>query len=140
MLSSHQQQKQLRRFLIVCTNKIGFLQDARNLQEQEHINEDDDEFIEDYTPEDVDNSDAGWSTDFAIAILAFCYLLKSSSRNRNTTDSNRRRDIDNPFFYMYLGTFVAHFGGGLAHSAYPNRASDGIGMIGFYITMLIGYV
>ena len=27
-----------------------------------------------YTPEDVDNSEAGWSTDFAVAILAACYM------------------------------------------------------------------
>ena len=28
----------------------------------------------DYTPEDVDDSDAGWSTDFAVVILALCYV------------------------------------------------------------------
>lgn len=34
---------------------------------------------------------------------------------------------------------MAHFFGGLAHRYYPNRAADGVGMTGFYVTMVLGY-
>jgi hypothetical protein len=37
--------------------------------------------------------------------------------------------------YMHLGTFIAHLFGGFAHAFFPNRASDGVGMVGFYVTI-----
>jgi hypothetical protein len=40
--------------------------------------------------------------------------------------------------YMHLGTFIAHLFGGFAHALYPNRASDGVGMVGFYVTIFVG--
>jgi hypothetical protein len=48
-------------------------------------------------------------------------------------------DNDNKhFMYMHAGTFLAHFFGGFAHRFCPNRASDGVGMVGFYVFTIIG--
>ena len=85
----------------------------------------------DTTPEDVDNTEAGWATDFTITILAV-FLMYTAWRKYNQRSTKH-------WFIMYLGTAIAHLGGGLAHSLYPNRATDGTGMIGFYITFLVGY-
>ena len=79
-------------------------------------------------PEDVDFSEGGWATDGACALLAIMFFISSFSY-----------DTDNKhFIYMMFGTFLAHFFGGFAHRFYPNRASDGVGMHGFYVSMIIG--
>eukprot|EP00339_Tiarina_fusa_P002814 CAMPEP_0117013786 /NCGR_PEP_ID=MMETSP0472-20121206/11310_1 /TAXON_ID=693140 ORGANISM="Tiarina fusus, Strain LIS" /NCGR_SAMPLE_ID=MMETSP0472 /ASSEMBLY_ACC=CAM_ASM_000603 /LENGTH=287 /DNA_ID=CAMNT_0004717191 /DNA_START=118 /DNA_END=981 /DNA_ORIENTATION=- len=87
---------------------------------------------EDFTPEDVDLSEAGWSTDFACAVLALCFVV--------TSFASYDRDKSFHFMYMHLGTFIAHLFGGFAHAWFPNRASDGVGQVGFYVTIGIGYL
>ena len=86
--------------------------------------------LEDTAPEDVDNTEAGWSTDFAVSLLAILYMITAFTSYSRKTSWN--------FFWMHTGTMIAHFGGGLAHAFFPNRASDGTGQIGFYVTIFIG--
>jgi hypothetical protein len=89
------------------------------------LEEEDDDFI----PEGVDDSEAGWSTDFAVAILGLLFVITSYSSYQKESRH---------FLYMHLGTAIAHFFGGFAHASFPNRASDGTGMIGFYAVILLG--
>ena len=87
---------------------------------------------DDYLVEDVDHSEAGWATDYAITILGFCFLW--------TTFMLPYPKSVRHFAYMHFGTAWAHLFGGFAHALYPNRASDGQGMVGFYVCMMLGYV
>lgn len=98
----------------------------RALQEEQDNNS----TISEYAPEDVDSSDAGWSTDFVLPILALLFLVTSYTTPYPTSKRH--------FRYMHVGTAIAHLFGGFAHAFFPNRASDGTGMIGFYISMILG--
>jgi hypothetical protein len=89
------------------------------------LQEDDDDFL----LEGVDSSEAGWSTDFSVAILGLLFVITSYSSYKKETKH---------FLYMHLGTAIAHFFGGITHASFPNRASDGTGMIGFYVSILLG--
>jgi hypothetical protein len=82
-------------------------------------------------PEAVDHSEGGWATDFAASIMGFLFFI-SAVLYYNETDYEH-------FKYLHLGTWMAHFFGGLAHRFYPNRASDGVGQRGFYVMMILGY-
>jgi len=82
-------------------------------------------------PEAVDHSEGGWATDFAASLMGFLFFISAVMFYTETEYEH--------FKYMYLGTCIAHFFGGLAHRFYPNRASDGVGQRGFYVTMMLGY-
>jgi hypothetical protein len=81
-------------------------------------------------PEAVDFSEGGWATDFAASVMGLLFFISALLFYNDEHDH---------FQYMHLGTFLAHLFGGLAHRFYPNRASDGVGHRGFYISMLLGY-
>jgi len=80
--------------------------------------------------EGVDFSEGGWATDVAAALVGVLYTISSY---------DTYADDDKHFLWMYSGTFVAHFFGGMAHRFFPNRAADGVGMTGFYVSMTLGY-
>jgi len=82
-------------------------------------------------PEMIDFSDRGWATDYAVIIVGVLFFISSFSTYPEEYDH---------FRWLLMGTSVAHFGGGLAHKYFPNRASDGAGMVGFYVTMTLGYL
>ena len=84
---------------------------------------------DDFLPENVDDSEAGWATDYAITVLGLCFFI-TSLRKYSAEQQN--------LIYMHFGTAWAHFFGGCAHALFPNRASDGTGMLGFYICMILG--
>jgi uncharacterized membrane protein YphA (DoxX/SURF4 family) len=86
--------------------------------------------FDDDLPEGVDFSEGGWATDMAASLLGFLFFI---SALRNYSDDNKH------FVFLHAGTAIAHFFGGLAHRYYPNRATDGVGMRGFYVTMVLGY-
>lgn len=81
-------------------------------------------------PEGVDFSEGGWATDFAASLMGLLFMISSHLFYPEELDF---------FFYMFLGTFIAFFFGGLLHRFYPNRAADGVGNRGFYITSTLGY-
>jgi hypothetical protein len=87
--------------------------------------------FDDDLPEGVDFSEGGWATDMAASLLGFLFFI-SALRNYD-------HDNNEHFVYLHAGTAIAHFFGGLAHRYYPNRATDGVGMRGFYVTMVLGY-
>ena len=82
-------------------------------------------------PEGVDFSEGGWSTDFAASLVGLLFFISGLVHYNN--DNTRH------VLYLHAGTAVAHFFGGLAHRYFPNRAADGKGMTGFYVTMVLGY-
>ncbi|KAL7571900.1 hypothetical protein ACA910_006537 [Epithemia clementina (nom. ined.)] len=88
--------------------------------------------VADAVPEGVDFSEGGWATDFAASITGFLFL--SSGWYFYGSDPDNAH-----WLWMYAGTCLAHLFGGLAHRYYPNRASDGVGQPGFYVTMILGY-
>ena len=79
-------------------------------------------------PEGVDFSEGGWATDFALSLLGLLFFISALQRD------------EQQFLYMFAGTAVAHFGGGLAHRFFPNRGSDGEGQVGFYVCMVLGAI
>lgn len=83
-------------------------------------------------PWGVDLSEGGWATDFAVCIIAFLFFVSSMV--------SKHYENHKYFRWMFLGTAIAHFFGGLCHKYYFNRASDGIGQPGFYVTMGLGYI
>ena len=101
--------------------------------------------FDDQLPEGVDFSEGGWATDFAVSLVSLLFFLSTianeSYDNKNDDDDDDTNHIfqDNPVLWMYVGTGLAHFFGGLAHRFFPNRAADGVGMKGFYVTMVLGY-
>ena len=120
--------------------------------------------FDDQLPEGVDYSEGGWATDFAVSLISLLFFIssiivrKSSSSSSSSgsdgggvdgvddttsttasSSSDKNMFRENSFLYMYIGTGLAHFFGGLAHRFYPNRAADGVGMKGFYRTMVLGY-
>jgi len=80
-------------------------------------------------PEGVDFSEGGWATDFAASIIGLCFFISSFQYEEEYQH----------FRWMMGGTAAAHLFGGLAHRFFPNRAADGVGMPGFYCTMIAGY-
>lgn len=84
--------------------------------------------VDDKLPEGVDFSEGGWATDAACALIAILFFASSWSYGAENKH----------FMFMHLGTALAHFFGGAAHRFFPNRASDGVGMVGFYVSMIIG--
>ena len=92
---------------------------------------------DDPLPEGVDFSEGGWATDYATAIIAFLFFITSVVPN--TKHSHYNNDQFGHFKYLFLGTAIAHFGGAKAHRYFYNRAADGTGQVGFYISMMIGY-
>lgn len=82
-------------------------------------------------PEGVDFSQGGWATDFAVALTGLAFFISGLVHYRN--------DNEQHVLFLHAGTAVAHFFGGLAHRYFPNRAADGVGMTGFYVTMVAGY-
>ena len=87
--------------------------------------------FDDDLPEGVDFSEGGWATDFALSLVGLLFFISGLDHYKDNDKEH--------FLYLHAGTAVAHFFGGLAHRFYPNRASDGIGMTGFYVTMILGY-
>lgn len=81
-------------------------------------------------PEGVDFSQGGWATDFAASLTGLLFFI-SGLVHYNSDNAH--------VLFLHAGTAVAHFFGGLAHRYFPNRASDGVGMTGFYVTMVLGY-
>ena len=84
-------------------------------------------------PEGVDFSDSGSATDFAVSLMGFLFFVSG------LLHYEERQDQQTHFLYLFTGTSIAHLFGGLAHRFYPNRASDGVGMVGFYVTTTLGY-
>lgn len=101
----------------------------RHLWQSHASQADDDQDHGDFLPEDVDDSEAGWATDYAIAVLGLCFFI-TSLRKYPAEQQN--------LIYLHFGTAWAHFFGGCAHALFPNRASDGTGILGFYICMILG--
>ena len=105
--------------------------------------------FDDQLPEGVDYSEGGWATDFAVSLISLLFFVSSVVVHKSNTtvgdgeagDPSTEKNMfrENSFLYMYIGTGLAHFFGGLAHRFYPNRAADGVGMKGFYRTMVLGY-
>ena len=83
---------------------------------------------EERLPEAVDFSEGGWATDAATSLVGLLFFVSALLFYP-----------DDHFLYMHLGTCLAHLFGGLAHRFYPNRAADGVGHRGFYISMTLGY-
>ena len=100
---------------------------------------------DDPLPEGVDFSEGGWATDYATSIIAILFFITSIVPSRHGHYSKQQKPgggggASYPYFrYMFLGTAIAHMGGAKAHRYFYNRASDGTGQVGFYISMMIGY-
>lgn len=84
-------------------------------------------------PEGVDFSEGGWATDYAAALVGFLFFVTAITSRQSLF---KRHQF---FQYMFLGTGIAHLFGGFAHRYYSNRAAEGVGQVGFYATMMVGY-
>ena len=93
-------------------------------------NKNDTNYFDNDLPEGVDFSQGGWAADFAVALTGLTFFISGLVHY-----SKQQQHV----LYMHAGTAVAHFLGGLAHRYFPNRAADGVGMPGFYVTMVAGY-
>ncbi|KAL7571903.1 hypothetical protein ACA910_006540 [Epithemia clementina (nom. ined.)] len=115
---------------------------ARSNQHANVYNNNNDDNSDDPLPEGVDFSEGGWATDFAAALTAGLFFISGLYfyyDSDNNSDKDKDDEDQKHFLFLYGGTFLAHLFGGLAHRWFPNRAQEGVGHYGFYLTMMVGY-
>jgi len=79
--------------------------------------------------EGTDTSITGWATDIMTAVFTFVFAITLLIKGRPYTS-----------VFNQFGQTIAYICGALGHSVFSNRASDGCGMLGFYVVWLIAFI